>query len=280
MAVGVVAMVFFGFRLGASSTGAAMLQATFGGWEGELRQQRRLLTEASRDAENNLNALAQRMGEMQARIIRIDAMGGRLVEMAELDAQEFDFASRQPAMGGPETVSSLQSYTVPDFLRNLDMVTGQLEDREQKLRILETLMMTRRLQDAVQPTGRPVTKGWISSYYGRRTDPITGKKGFHEGLDFAGRNGSDVITVAAGVVTHSGKRAGFGWMVEIAHGNGLVTRYAHNKKNLVKVGEKVDKGQIVALMGVSGRTTGPHVHFEVLRNGKTVNPIKYVKTDR
>ncbi len=279
LVLGAVVLAFLGFRFGASSVGAALMQAAFGGWERELQQQRRSLTEARRDAENNLNALAQRMGEMQARIIRLDAMGSRLVEMAELDAEEFDFSNRRSAMGGPETMSSPPSHTVPDFLRNLDRVASRLEDREQKLRILEMLMMTRRLQDAVQPAGRPVAKGWISSYYGRRTDPISGKKAFHHGLDFAGKKGSDVITVAAGVVTYSGSRAGYGKIVEVTHGHGLVTRYAHNKENMVKVGEKVNKGQTVALMGTSGRTTGPHVHFEVLRNGKTINPIKIARTN-
>ncbi len=253
------------------------MQTAFSGMELELRQQRLSLVTAKGDVERNLNALSQRMGEMQARLIRLDALGGRLVEMAELDTGEFDFSIRQSAVGGPESVSALQSHTVPDFLANLDLVEDRLNDREQKLWVLEKLMMTRRLQDAVRLEGRPIAKGWISSYYGKRTDPITGKRSFHDGLDFAGKRRSPVMAVAAGVVTYSRERSGFGNMVEIIHGNGLTTRYAHNENNLVKVGDKVSKGQVVALMGSSGRSTGPHVHFEVLRNGRTVNPIKYVK---
>ena len=106
---------------------------------------------------------------------------------------------------------------------------------------------------------------------------LNGKKAFHQGIDFAGKKGSEIVAVASGVVTWSGKRDGFGYLVEVNHGNGLVTRYAHNQKNLVKVGDAVKKGQVIALMGSSGRATGPHVHFEVLRNGRSVNPIKYVR---
>ena len=245
-------------------------------WEGELKRQRQDVARAKEDAEDHLNALAQRLGQLQAHIIRLDALGKRLVDMAELDKGEFDFATR-PALGGPEDTSSLQSNTVPDFLTALDALGQQLDDRGQQLHVLESLLMNRRLASLVQPTGRPIKKGWISSYYGKRTDPISGKKAFHDGIDFAGKRGSEVVAVASGVVTWSGKRYGYGKMVEINHGNGLVTRYAHNQDNLVKVGEKVRKGQTIARMGSSGRSTGPHVHFEVLRNGRTVNPIKYVR---
>ncbi len=245
-------------------------------WEGELERQREDVARVKANAEDHLNALAQRLGQLQAHIIRLDALGTRLVSMAELDKGEFDFASR-PAMGGPENTTSLQSNTVPDFLAALDVLDQQLDDRSQQLRVLESLLMNRRLASEVRPTGRPIKKGWISSYYGKRTDPISGKKAYHDGIDFAGKRGSEVVAVASGVVTWSGKRYGYGKMVELNHGNGLVTRYAHNQENLVKVGDKVDKGQTIAHMGSSGRSTGPHVHFEVLRNGRTVNPMKYVR---
>ncbi len=245
-------------------------------WESELALQRQEVNQAKQNAEDHLNALAQRLGQLKGHIIRLDALGGRLVEMAELDKGEFDFGST-PAMGGPEDASSGQSHTVQDFLAALDGLEERIEDRGQQLRALESLMMNRRLASAVQPTGRPIRKGWISSYFGTRTDPINGKKAFHDGIDFAGKLNSDVVAVASGVVTWSGKRYGYGKMVEINHGNGLVTRYAHNKENLVKVGDTVRKGHVIARMGTSGRSTGPHVHFEVLRNGRRVNPIKYVR---
>ncbi|MDJ0870232.1 MAG: M23 family metallopeptidase [Gammaproteobacteria bacterium] len=269
------ALVFGGYQVGVSMAKQENEPAA-DIWEGELERQREDVARAKANAEHHLNALAQRLGQLQAHIIRLDALGGRLVDMAELDKGEFDFVSR-PAMGGPEDTASLQSNTVPDFLTALDALDQQLDDRSQQLHVLESLLMNRRLASAVRPTGRPIRKGWISSYYGKRTDPITGKKAYHDGIDFAGKRGSDVVAVASGVVTWSGKRYGYGKMVELNHGNGLVTRYAHNQDNLVKVGETVRKGQTIAKMGSSGRSTGPHVHFEVLRNGRTVNPIKYVR---
>ncbi len=268
-------LVYGGYRMGSVSQGP-LGQATPVTLPGELEHQREVVAEARRRAEDDLNALALSLGQMQAHIIRLDALGQRLVEMAGLDSSEFDFTS-PPAVGGPEGPGALQSNTVGDFLGAMDAIARQLEDREQKLGVLQNLMMNRRLQAEVEPTGRPIERGWISSYFGRRTDPITGKKAFHEGIDFAGKRGSEVVAVAAGVVTWSGKRHGYGNLVEINHGGGLVTRYGHNQKNLVKVGDKVEKGQIIARMGSTGRSTGPHVHFEVLRDGKPVNPIKYVQ---
>lgn len=276
--LGGIAVGLLGFWLGMESA-APSYHPSLIAWEQELGQQREDLANARQDAENNLNALAQRLGELQARIIRLDALGQRLVDMAELEDGEFDFASR-PAMGGPEDGTSLQSNTVPDFLTALASLDGQIEDRQQQLRVLESLLMNSRLQAAALPAGRPIKKGWISSYYGRRSDPITGKKAFHDGIDFAGRMGTEVVAVASGVVTWSGKRYGYGRLIEVNHGNGLVTRYAHNDEDLVKVGDRVEKGQVIALMGNSGRSTGPHVHFEVLKNGRHINPMKYVQAAR
>jgi murein DD-endopeptidase MepM/ murein hydrolase activator NlpD len=166
--------------------------------------------------------------------------------------------------------------TYPDFLAALDELGAGLNDREQKLSVLESLLMSRSLDERVMPSGRPVEDGWLSSKYGKRNDPFTGKQEFHKGLDFAGKKGSEVVVVGDGVVTWSGKRSGYGNMIEVSHGNGYVTRYGHNQKNLVNVGDTVRKGQQIALMGSTGRSTGPHVHFEVMHDGKTVNPVKYI----
>ncbi len=246
--------------------------------EQQLAQQSGRVEGAIRNAEKNVNALALKLGEMQAHLIRLDALGERLVEMAQLDPQEFDF-SQSPARGGPNNASALESQSVPDFVASLEALAGQLNDRSPKLTALEQLLMTNRLQAEVHPTGRPVSSGYISSGFGYRTDPLSGKKAFHSGLDFAGRSGSKIIAVAAGVVISSRYRAGLGNVVELHHGNGYVTRYAHNKRNLVAVGDTVKKGQTIAMMGSSGRSTGPHVHFEVLHNGKSVNPIQYVRAN-
>jgi len=249
-------------------------------WQAEVQRQRDRVEYAIGDAEQNLDALALRMGEIQSRVVRLDALGRRLVEMADLDSEEFNFDGL-PARGGPDLVTEREPFEVPDFLASLEGLVQLLEDREPKLAVVEGTLMNRKLHAEVFPTGRPVKKGgWISSVFGWRNDPITGKRAFHEGLDFAGRPDSEVVAVAAGVVVWSGKRWGYGNAVEINHGNGYSTLYAHNKKNLVKVGETVKKGQVLAMLGSTGRSNGPHVHFEVRRNGKAVNPIKFVRATR
>ncbi|MEX1265589.1 MAG: M23 family metallopeptidase, partial [Woeseia sp.] len=153
----------------------------------------------------------------------------------------------------------------------------QLDSREAQLGVLESVLLTQNLSDRVRPQGRPVKTGWMSSYFGRRTDPFTGKPATHRGVDFAGKAGAEIVAVADGVVTWSSPRYGYGELVEINHGNGYATRYAHNSENLVAVGEEVRKGQTVALMGETGRATGPNLHFEVLHRGQRVNPVTFIR---
>lgn len=243
----------------------------------ELGNQRNAVEKLREEARENLNAFSFRLGQLNAHIIRLDALGDRLTRMAGLEEGEFNF-DNSPAQGGPEVATSeAEGESLPELMSALDGLTAQINDREKQLTVLENLLMNRNLQDQVMPAGRPITKGWLSSYFGVRTDPFTGKRARHYGLDFAGTLGADVVAVGAGVVTYSGPRYGYGNMVEINHGNGFVTRYAHNKQNLVAVGDVIRKGQVIAQMGSSGRSTGPHVHFEVLQNGKVVNPLQYIR---
>lgn len=244
-------------------------------WSENLQQQESEVAEARQDAEKKLAALTLRVAELQARLVRLDALGERLTSMAKLDNGEFDF-SRAPALGGPENNIDESNYTAPNFEQVLEQLGQQIEDRQQQLNTLEALLAKRKLQNDVFLAGRPIKKGWMSSRYGRRTDPFNGRIAWHAGVDFAGKEGSDVVAVAAGVVTWSGDRYGYGEMVEVNHGNGFKTRYGHCKEGLVKVGDVVKKGQIIALMGSSGRSTGPHVHFEVYKNGRTVDPATYI----
>jgi len=244
-------------------------------WRNRIAAERTRVAATLRDAQTSVDALARRLGELQARVIRVDALGARLVDMAKLDAAEFDFGAT-PGRGGP-IPSGEQRLQIKDFLTGLGNLARQLDDRDAKLRGVEVALMQRNLRTEMRPAGRPVVSGWISSGFGKRIDPISGKVGFHEGIDFAGSAGAKVVAVAAGVVIWSGRRKGYGNVVEIDHGQGLITRYAHNRKNLVKVGDAVGRGQTIALLGSTGYSTGPHVHFEVLENGRPVNPMRFVR---
>jgi murein DD-endopeptidase MepM/ murein hydrolase activator NlpD len=244
-------------------------------WSNLLAEQKDQVVNARDEANAQLNAITLRMAELQARLMRLDALGERLTTMAKLDKGEFNF-NRPPAVGGPETTALGEAYTAPEFMQVVNQLVDQIEDREQQLDTLEALMAKRQLQSDVFVAGRPVKKGWLSSRYGRRTDPFNGTISWHSGVDFAGKLESEIIAVAAGVVVESGERSGYGGFVEINHGSGFKTRYAHNIKNLVKVGDVVKKGQVIALMGSSGRSTGPHVHFEVYKFGRPVDPATYI----
>jgi murein DD-endopeptidase MepM/ murein hydrolase activator NlpD len=244
-------------------------------WQNEILGHQAELRAARETAQANLDALALRVGQIQAQMLRLNALGERLVSKADLDSGEFDFDSL-PATGGPQERTRLSPTGLDDFVATLDSLDASLEDRVHKLSVLETMLMDRSLRERLMPSGRPIGKGWLSSKFGKRADPFTGKQEYHKGVDFAGKEGSEVLATGDGVVTWSGRRSGYGNLVEINHGNGYVTRYGHNKTNTVEVGQAVKKGQQIALMGSTGRSTGPHVHFEVLRNGKQVNPAKFI----
>lgn len=244
-------------------------------WEATLAEQRAQVQQTREQAKTQVAALTLRVAELQARLMRLDALGEHLTGIANLDEGEFDF-SQPPALGGPETATIGDPYNPPDFIDVIDQLSNQIENREQQLATLDALLAKRKIQDDIFIAGRPIKKGWMSSRFGRRTDPFTGQVAWHGGVDFAGKEGSEIISVAAGVVTWSEDRYGYGRLVEINHGGGFTTRYGHNKENLVKVGDVVKKGQVIALMGSSGRSTGPHVHFEVYKNGRAVDPATYI----
>lgn len=227
------------------------------------------------DTRNHLDALALRLGRMQAQLLRLDAAGKRMVDVIDLDQAEFDF-DRAPPVGGPDNAATVTEHTVPDFLAMLDELEHAVEDRRHKLSLLEQLIVHRQVSRQVTPSGEVVPNGVLSSRYGTRIDPFTGKRAQHKGIDIAGKRGSAVLAAGAGVVTFAGVRTGYGNLVEIDHGDGYLTRYAHNRSHLVSTGETVHKGQPVAVLGSTGRSTGPHVHVEVVKHGKTVNPAHYL----
>lgn len=242
--------------------------------EEKIKNEKALIKEARMNAQSDLDALAAHIGQMQANVTRLNALGQRLVAVAKLDSDEFDF-EHNPAYGGPHEPDSGAALNLDTVLTDLN---EQLHSREQQLSLLEDVIMRSELMKEARPAGRPISKGWISSYYGKRTDPFTGKIEMHKGMDFAGKKGSDIKAVASGVVTWSGERYGYGNLVEINHGNGYVTRYGHNDTIVVEVGDTVERGQTISKMGSTGRSTGPHVHFEVLLNDRQIDPIRFVQS--
>lgn len=271
-----VGLLYMGYQMGAQNVRENPDDLNLA-YQTEVDSQRLKIDEATLDARENMDALALRLGKLQAHVIRLDALGSRLTSMAKLERGEFDF-SQPPAQGGPaDTLDSKgKSMEVKDFLAALSDLSSQLDNRSGQLNVLETMMMTNNLQAEVEPAGRPISRGWLSSYFGIRTDPFTGRRVHHSGIDFAGKLGSDIVAVASGVVTFAGRRSGYGNLVEINHGKGYSTRYGHCLSIGVKVGDTIKKGQVLAKMGTTGRSTGPHVHFEVLNNGRAVNPKRYI----
>lgn len=277
----VVVLVLFGGVFAAGSLVGARWAAAepgrqFERWSAELSSQKRDLEAARQLLQPKLDALAMRVGQVNARVIRLDALGKRLTGMAHLNKGEFNF-DRAPPVGGMDESAPLgQTASTPLLSGMVDRLFEQIIDRERQFGALEDVIQTRVLGLEMVPQGRPVLSGFISSFFGRRVDPFTGYSAFHPGVDFAGPTGGEVVAVATGVVTWSGEHVGYGNLVEINHGNGLVTRYAHNSKVLVRVGETVQKGQLVSLIGSTGHSTGPHLHFEVLRGGSPVDPMAFI----
>lgn len=263
--------VYVGYTLNPNQDNQALIDQ----WQTDVHQQRVQLQHIREEADANIDALSSRIGLLQAHVMRLDALGQKLVHMASIDKAEFDF-DQTPALGGPETISN-QGMEPDELNQAIEQLSLELESRENQLVVLENLVLDENLQKEVQPSGRPITRGWISSYYGMRTHPISGRREMHKGIDFAGKLGGPVIAVAKGVVTYAGKRYGYGKVIDIAHGNGYTTRYAHNSRLLVSVGDTVEKGFQIAEIGSSGRSTGPHVHFEVLKNGREINPVRFIR---
>jgi murein DD-endopeptidase MepM/ murein hydrolase activator NlpD len=241
-----------------------------------VNTQFRVDADSGEDTDSDLDSIAARVGQMQAELIRLNALGQRLVEMADLDSEEFDFWRPAPSGGGPEKIS-LRANRSDEVAQDLARVLAEIDDRKRKLVLLETLIMERDLKTHTVPDGWPlVTGGVVTSTFGMRRHPITGRRSLHKGIDISGKHGSDIVAMADGLVIFSGRKSGYGKIVEIRHADGLETRYAHNSRNLVSEGDLVTKGQVIAKLGSTGRSTGPHVHFEVRRGGKAIDPMRYL----
>jgi murein DD-endopeptidase MepM/ murein hydrolase activator NlpD len=216
---------------------------------------------------NKLNALLTRVAELSAQASMLDEKGKQIATELGMTATDLD------AFVPVSIPDNLQGDPLLDDIAKLQQ---SLDVKSQQLSMLESLVRGHHIHDQSQLSGRPIESGWLSSYYGMRADPFTGEPALHKGLDFAGKAGDNVIATASGIVTWAGERFGYGHLVEIDHGDGYVSRYGHNDTLKVSVGDVVTKGQPIAQMGNTGRSTGVHVHYEVIRNGKQIDPLPFV----
>ena len=217
---------------------------------------------------------ARTLGQVQAKLSRLDSLGEKLVEVASLDKKEFDFGL-QPAFGGPRLI---QSSVNADMGLNdrMQHVSSRLSNLDTQLAAIDYLMQGTRVEKNARPHAWPSEGGWLSSQFGTRADPFTGERASHHGVDIANRFGAPVLATSRGVVTFAGKMKDFGYMVDVDHGYGYKTRYGHLSSLAVKVGDEVSDNELVGRVGSSGRSTGPHLHYEVHRNGKVLNPATFL----
>jgi len=223
----------------------------------------------------NLDAMAQRVGEMQAKLVKLEAMSERVSGMAGVKTEDLKPTARAAAggQGGPFVPMHTPSLEQLNLVVN---ALGDVADQHSDLfTYIESRLFEGRLQALMVPTSRPV-EGPIGSGFGFRSDPFSGAPALHTGLDFPGDTGTPIQAAAGGVVLSTQYHPAYGHVLEIDHGNDLVTRYAHTSKILVKPGDLVRRGQRVAEVGTSGRSTGPHLHFEVLVEGVPQDPAKFL----
>jgi len=244
---------------------------------GTSQEQKNRLESSHKQNEGQVAALTAKVAELQARLVRLDAVGERLTKVAKLDKGEFDF-SQPPGVGGPLNNLNVNRSGSANFLLAVDQLSHYVQNREQQFKALDSILISRSFDVEALFDSLPIENGYMSSTFGYRTDPFNGKQEFHSGMDFTAPAGTAITAVAAGVVTSSVLTHDYGNLIEINHGSSFETRYAHNKINLVKNGDVVKKGQIIALVGSTGRSTAPHVHFEVYKNGRVVDPATYLHT--
>ncbi len=240
-----------------------------------VEQQENELQALKQHMQHGIDAMALQIGKLYAQALKLNSLGGQLTKVAKLDDGEFDF-SVPPGIGGAEPVLLNEENTISTVFADFLSIQKTLEEQQQQFALLSDLMNEQQMDKQLKPTGKPVESGWISSSFGKRIDPFTGKPAFHSGIDFSSHEGTGIKAVADGVVVWAGKNGGYGNLVEIDHGNGYVTRYAHNSQILVKVGDKVTAGQLISKMGKTGRATASHLHFEVLKNGRKINPWPFI----
>jgi len=241
-----------------------------------LDEYKRTIEETRLQGESRFRVMATELASAQAKLMRLDSMGERLSRAAGVNEKELAFDVASSAVGGPAPVEPMSDAIVDDFNKALDKLSSDLDKKSEQLDVLSSMFIDKQLEADLDPIGWPLKGGYVSSRFGKRVDPFTKRATFHAGVDIASPKGTPFTAMADGVVTYSGKRAGYGNMVEIDHGGGRSTRYGHASALLVAKGDYVKKGQKIGLVGSTGRSTGPHLHFEVLTNGKQINPRQYL----
>ncbi len=225
--------------------------------------------------QNDLDAMSLQMGRLMAQSTRLNALGNRLTVASNINPNEFNLTS-EPGLGGVDPDSIEDNNTVQDIYQHLFNLENTFIEQQQQLSILSQLLDEENNHAQSTPHIKPLKGGWISSRYGKRIDPFTGQKNNHLGMDLSGKYHAEIVAAANGIVIWSGKRGNYGLMVEIDHGNGYTTRYAHAEKLKVQLGQRVNAGEIIAIMGKTGRATSEHLHFEVLKNGHKIDPMPFV----
>ncbi|HZW25039.1 MAG TPA: M23 family metallopeptidase [Gallionella sp.] len=236
--------------------------------QSEERQQQQTYVDSS------LDAMAARVGQMQAQMQRLDALGSRLAKLTGMKPDEFRF-DQPPAQGGP--LVTMQQMSVASLDQQLETLMQLVNDRSDKLMALETMLLQNQLSRRLLPSIPPITEGFYSSNFGWRIDPFTGGSAMHEGVDYMVPQGTAIRASAGGVVAYSDYHPQYGNMVEIDHGNDIVTRYAHASRLVAKVGQVVRRGEKIAEVGSTGRSTGNHLHFEVRYKGIAQNPVRFLQ---
>lgn len=242
--------------------------------QAKVDRQEQELVKVRAEAQTQVNALAARLGELQAQATRLNALGERLTQMGKLEDGEFDF-NETPGMGDGEP-GPTQDIPVSAVNTDLQVLEQRFTASGKQLSVLESLLFDHQLDQNAVPSRMPISNTYITSNFGTRADPFGRGRATHKGMDFHARVGDPVMSVADGVVSFSGVKGGYGNVVDVDHGNGYVTRYAHNSRLTVREGSLVRAGQEVAKAGSSGRSTGAHVHFEVWERGNVVNPRKFL----
>ena len=243
-----------------------------------LADQRAEMQRVQERVQGHLGAMAVRLGELQAQMLRLDNLGDRLAKSAGLKPQELQSLQAAPGRGGAESTSvPARNLTLLELTEMLDRLARQVDARTDQLNVLEALLLQSSASRRFMPSLPPILDGWFSSNFGYRIDPFTGQRSFHDGIDFPAETGTPILAAASGKVVYAEVHPEYGRMVEIDHGNGLVSRYAHASQLAVKEGDLVVAGQRVATVGSTGRSTGPHLHFEVRLNGVPQNPARFLK---